>query len=169
MKNCWLPEIEQVDANNWNLTSESLYDIFYHDFIQNRVFYKGLPVNVRKYPRDDNKEEAYYHVTCKDYTGNKERSPDFRRSERIRWIRAFIDNYHKCEKCELSNCDGIKIWEEPYKNGNTRVMMLLEEERYIVILERRNGFYLLITAYYLDYDHSLKKCLNKYNQYVGKL
>ena len=30
MKNCWLPEIEQVDANNWNLTSESLYDIFYH-------------------------------------------------------------------------------------------------------------------------------------------
>lgn len=169
MTKCWLPELEQIDANNWKSTSEELYEIFYQDFIQNRVFYKGLPVNIKKYPYDDNKEDAYYHVTCKDYTGHNERSPDFRRCERIRWIRAFIDNYGKCDTCELSNCEGIKIWEEIYKNGNTRVMMLLEEERYIVILERRKDFYLLITAYYLDYEHSLKKCLYKYNQYVSNL
>lgn len=35
----------------------------------------------------------------------------------------------------------------------------------MVILERRERYNMLITAYYLDYPHSLEKQLKKYNYY----
>lgn len=49
--------------------------------------------------------------------------------------------------------------------SKTRVHLLLEEERYMVVLEERKGYFLLITAFYLDYDHALQKQLKHYKQY----
>ena len=83
--------------------------------------------------------------------------------ERIRWVRAFIENYD-CDLSKCEDCDGVKIWNEPYKS-KTRVHLLLEEERYMVVLEERKGYFLLITAFYLDYDHALQKQLKHYKQY----
>ena len=60
--------------------------------------------------------------------------------------------------------DGVKVWNEPYKS-KTRVHLLLEEERYMVVLEERKRYFLLITAFYLDYDHALQKQLKHYKQY----
>ncbi|MBR0545191.1 MAG: hypothetical protein IIW99_03100 [Treponema sp.] len=61
-------------------------------------------------------------------------------------------------------CEGIKIWEEPWKMYK-RVHFLFEEERYLVIIEKRDKFNLLITAYYLEYDNALEKQLKRYEQY----
>lgn len=46
--------------------------------------------------------------------------------------------------------------------------MLLDEEKYMVILEKRKNYYLLITAFYLDYDHALKEQLKHYDEYKDK-
>lgn len=164
MTKCWLPELVNLEPDNWELTSNCLYYIFKEDLVINKPSFKGVPVNIRKFPYDDNKEEAYYHITCKDYIGDNNRVPDFRRCERIRWVRAFIENWNQCNNCDLSECEGLKIWEEPYKN-KIRVNILLKEQKYVVILEKRKNFYLLITAFYLDYEHALKKKLDKFNKY----
>lgn len=58
----------------------------------------------------------------------------------------------------------MKVWREPYKS-KIRVHILLEEERFIVILEERKGYFLLITAFYLNYDNSLEKQLKHYEQF----
>ena len=84
-------------------------------------------------------------------------------SLRIRWVRAFIENYD-CDLSKCEDCDGVKVWNEPYKS-KTRVHLLLEEERYMVVLEERKRYFLLITAFYLDYDHALQKQLKHYKQY----
>lgn len=89
--------------------------------------------------------------------------PDFRRCERIRWVRKFIENY-KCNLAECKECDGIKVWEEDY-HGNPRVHILLEEERYMVVVEKREKYCLLITAFYFEQDHKLRKKLKKYQKY----
>ena len=164
-KNCWLPSLEYFsDYNNdWSSYESALYDIFKTDFIDSHPSYKNLRVNVKRYPIEYNKEEAFFHTTCKDYSNNGDRVPDFRRCERVRWIRAFIENYD-CDVSKCEACDGVKVWNEPYKS-KTRVHLLLEEERYIVVLEKRENYYLLITAFYLDYDHALKKQLQHYRQY----
>jgi len=63
-----------------------------------------------------------------------------------------------------NSCDGIKVWSVPYKS-TTRVHLLLEEERYIVVLERRKSYCLLITAFYFEHDHSLKAKIKHYEKY----
>lgn len=162
---CWLPDLEYFSDydNNWSDYQNALYAVFSSDFIASRPVFEGKQVNIRKHPIEYGKEEAFFHVTCQDYTKQNDRVPDLRRCERIRWIRAFIENYGcDCSLCD--DCSGIKVWSEPYKN-TSRVHLLFEEERYIVILERRESYCLLITAFYIEYDHTLAKYVKRYTKY----
>lgn len=163
-ENCWLPELELfTNYNTWADYEAVLYSIFKNDFLDNQPCFKNLKVNVKHYPIEFGKEEAFFHTTCKNYSGVQERVPDLRRCERIRWIRAFIENYN-CDPTLCEKCDGVKVWVEPYKSKN-RVHILLEEELYVVVLEERSTYFLLITAFYLDYDNALKKQLKHYEKY----
>ncbi len=78
-------------------------------------------------------------------------------------IRAFIENYN-CDITQCEECEGVKVWSEPYRN-TTRVHMLLEEERYMVVVERRDSYCLLVTAFYFEQNHSLRKKIQHYEQY----
>ena len=93
---CWLPALEFFDdyGNDWATYEAALYTIFKEDFLDSHPFYKKIRVSVKHYPIEYGKEEAFFHTTCKNYSGGSERVPDFRRCERIRWIRAFIENYN---------------------------------------------------------------------------
>ena len=165
---CWVPPIEECNSlGNWKQYQERIYSIFKQDFIDSVPLYESVNVNIKHYPIEYGKEEAFYHVTCKDYNNCGDRVPDLRRCERIRWVRAFIENNCNLMMCE--ECEGIKTWRERYKN-KTRVHILLEEEKYMVVLEHRpqtenhKEYFLLITAFYFDYDNALKKQLNHYEQ-----
>ena len=159
-----LPEL--VICNNWaefKNYDDILYQIFKRDFIDSKPMFENKEVLIRRHPLVDEREQTFFHITSKDYKENEERCPDPRRCERIAWVRKFIENDFCLDDCSM--CDGIKVWEEDYKT-NQRIYLFLEEERYIVIIERRETYCLLITAYYLDYDHSLRKLLAKYDVYI---
>ena len=112
---CWLPELEYCDdLSQWAEYEEMIYDIFIDDFITDVPQFKGKDIKIREYPRIDGKEESFYHVTCKDYFKTMERNPDLRRCERIRWVRAFIENYN-CDPKLCEDCEGVKVWCETYK------------------------------------------------------
>ena len=162
---CWLPPLELlVEHNNdWKIYEAILYGIFRADFVDSRPIFEGKPVNIRRHPMEYNKEEAFFHVTCSDYRKDNNRIPDFRRCERIRWVKSFIENYN-CDPTNCPDCDGVKVWEEP-AGTNERVHLLLEEERYLVVIERRESYCLLITAFYMDHDNSLSKRLKHYDLY----
>lgn len=161
---CWLPQLEEYNKySDWKEYEDVLYSIFSHDFIDSCPVFEAKEVHIRKYPIEFGKEEAFFHVTCQDYLKDGEREPDLRRCERIRWVRSFIENY-KCDPSLCENCDGIKVWVEPYK-GNERVHLLLEEERYMVVLEKRDSYILLITAFFLEHNHALRKKLAKFDEY----
>ena len=51
----------------------------------------------------------------------------------------------------------------------SRVHFLFEEERYLVILEKRKTYNLLITAYYLEYDNALEKQLKAAKELINDL
>lgn len=167
-KKCWLPQLEVFDNNKttWKQYEDLLYSIFKKDFIDSHPYYENKVIHIRKYPIEFGKEEAFFHITCQDYCKTNNRQPDLRRCERIRWVRAFIENYN-CDPSLCNACDGIKVWNEPYKN-NERIHLLLEEEKYIVVLERREEYILLITAFYFDHNHALAKKLKHYMQYKNQ-
>lgn len=163
----WLPDlISCMDLNLFPEYEEQIYQIFLDDFVRSSPIFDGLNVRIRRHPLVDNKEQAFFHLTSCDYMKNQTRVPDLKRCERIRWVRAFIENY-QCNPALCKECDGIKVWEEPY-HSNSRVHLLLEEENYMVIIERRERYNLLITAYYFDYHHSLEKQLRNYEKYRHK-
>ena len=162
---CWLPPLELFEEydSDWKVYESVLYGIFREDFIDSKPMFEGKQVNIRRHPMEFNKEESFFHVTCYDYRKDNNRIPDFRRCERIRWVKSFIENYN-CDPSICQDCDGVKIWEEPV-GTNKRIHLLLEEERYLVVIERRALYCLLITAFYMDHNHSLEKRLRHYDKY----
>ncbi len=161
---CWLPELLYYNNfNSWSEYQDVLYEIFREDFIKSCPIFENKKVNIRKEPIEFGKEEAFFHITCQDYSKNGNRNPDLRRCERIRWVRKFIEEY-KCDSTLCNDCNGIKLWVEPY-HSRSRIHILLEEEKYMVVLERRKNYILLITAFYFEWENALKKKLKKYNMY----
>ena len=56
-----------------------------------------------------------------------------------------------------------EVVEWKWKKGKT-VFLFFEEERYIVILNKRNGYYLLVTAYYIETNHRLNLIKKQYKR-----
>lgn len=160
---CWIPGLICYEGQEWSDYQNTLYEIFRHDFIETHPIFEEKKVNIRFHPIEYGKEEAFFHVTCQDYLKDGEREPDFRRCERIKWVRSFIENYN-CDSTLCESCNGVKVWSQPYKS-TSRVHILLEEERYMVVVERRDTYCLLITAFYFDRHHELTRALKHYNQY----
>ncbi|MEA4940416.1 MAG: hypothetical protein VB091_12610 [Christensenella sp.] len=163
----WLPPLEEcTNLAAWKIYEEHIYNIFYSDFIGDTPYYGKKEVRIRHRPYINGKEESFYHVTCKDFFHDRERNPDIRRCERIRWVRKFIEN--ECDTSKCDKCEGVLIWEETSieRQCNKRIHILLPEEKYLVVLENRESFYLLITAHYLDRYGEVEKKVDKYRKWL---
>lgn len=160
--NCqWLPPLEFQKHNETDICyMQRLYEIFSDDFLRDQPTYYGQNICIRHEPYIDNRVQAFYHVTT--YGNDKDRKIDEERCKRIRWIRAFIE-HSDCNKTECDDCSGMKLWATPYKSFS-RIKIFLEEEKYLIVLEKRESYILLITAFYVDYGHHLRKLLKEYEK-----
>lgn len=156
----WLPEtVELQDYNyDYNKYFDYLYTVFINDLIINQPLFKGLRVGARKHPEHNGKHEGYYHLTHKNFTdtGYENRLFDPRRSERLHWIKPVIENYSCLKGC----CNRLKLWTEK-KN---RIHILFEDERYVVVLDQRKGYYVVVTAYYIETEHNMINLLRRYKK-----
>lgn len=168
----WLPEIEEYSHDEeWQTYWNNLYKIFVHDFKISQPDFLGLKVHHRREPMEYDKEEAFFHVTCNDFKKNQNRVPDLRRCERIRWVKAFIENYASCRDMnytDCNDCNGIKAWIEDV-HGKERAHIFLEEEQYLVVVEIRKNYCLLITAVYIEHDYTLDKYIGRYQKSKKRL
>lgn len=136
-------------------------EIFKKQLYTKKIYFEGKPVGLKASPFFQEKEDSFYHLTCKDFHwGSEDREPDLRRSERLSWIKPSIETNHD-DACKKS-C--FKRYVREY-NNKQRIHLLDIEDRYIVILEERPTFYLLITAFYIEYDNQLNKKIKEYETY----
>lgn len=134
------------------------YDVFLNDLYNNKMYYNSKRVALKKYPTFNGREASFFHLTCKNYKKGEDRLPDFRRSERLGWIKPGIETNHieECgDHCFLSYTKIVR--------DKKRVHLLNKEDRYMIVLEEREEYYLLITAFYIDYDKTLER---KYKEYI---
>ena len=157
----WLPEVlDYPDWNNYVEYENMLYSIFKIEIINATLLFREKRVEIRWYPIENNKEEAFYHCICKDYNNTKDRSPDPERMIRIGWIAPIIRNYNCSDTC----CDEKPLFWRKYVQKSKRYRYHLYFRRFLVVLEERGTYYLLITAFYVDknqYDKSLRKDAQK--------
>ncbi len=164
----YCPKLKNIISLNefngdFNFYNNYLYQIFKSELYNNKLYYKKKSVALKRYPEDNGKEFSFLHLTCKDFknTRNEEdRLPDLRRCERIHWIKPGIEVNH-LKECN-QNC--FLTYVKKYKNRD-RYHLLNTEDRYMIILEDREDYFLLITAFYIDHDNILEKKLRDFERY----
>lgn len=152
--NEWLPELISF-RGDWDEYIEQLYAIFRQDFIDCPPSYNNRRFAMKKHPVFKGKEATFWHLISEGSV-EEERTPDFRRCERICWPRSIIETGH---------LHGIKIWKNQ-RQGKTRVLLALDDFSYIVVLDERVEYYLLWTAYPVEREHQRRKLEREWRNYI---
>ena len=148
----WLPAI--LELSPWTLARyDELYAIFEHDLKFGRPVYDGKEVWF--FPEmDDGKETVFWHLTSREDHPTKERNFDFRRSERLPWVRPMLDHAAAPE---------ILAWDYQEDDGSIRTYVWLRDWDFLVLMKKmRNGSRRLITSYWIDYPNKRTKLHKKY-------
>lgn len=150
----WLPEL--VDCSgNWVQLVERIYPLFKRDFVDSRPVIAGWDLRLREAPFIAGKERDFWHLVTQAGKLETERIPDLDRCARIGWVRAVLD--HACDK-------GMKRWEQT-RNGDTNVVVAIPDFSYLVFMGKRNGYLLLLTAYFVASERRRKKYEREYDDF----
>lgn len=156
-----LPDIIELNefGGNFEDYCEAVYEIFKKDFVDSKPIYRGTKLRLKWHPEFQGRAYTFYHMT---HFGNveDERIPDFRRMERIAWPKPIIDD---------SQHQYLKVWRNIRRGlGGTkeRILILHEEEGYLVVLDDRGDYILPWTAYYLRSPKEVGKKLKEYEDYI---
>ncbi len=125
--------------DNWDSYKDAVYQ-FFLDSIVGKLTFLGLPVSCRYFQPIGDMHRSFWHLITENpenSQNDEDRLVDYQRCERIKWIPHIINN------CNDSN---VACWENK-RGGNTNTVLWLQQEKYMVILSKRNGYYLLTTAY----------------------
>jgi len=126
-------------TGNWERYEDELYALYLETVIQSGIRFRGLPIKARYEPATKGKGFSFWHLISEGER-EEDRTPDFRRCERMRWVSWFIENAESY--AELS-------WWENKRGNNTHVVIWHEQESFAVVLAKRDGYFLLKTAYWV--------------------
>ncbi len=152
----WLPPLVLFNDyyGNWDAYLDALYTWFRKDFVDSKPTFQGKRLGLKRHPMTHGKEATFWHM-IQEGKIEDERTPDFRRCERIRWPRPIIEH---------DSDPAIKVWRNQRK-GKKRVCLWFEQENYLVILADRGQYILPWTAYLLEYPHQQRKLQREYEEY----
>ena len=151
-----LPELILLEdyGGNFNDYFEACYEVFFNDFIKNKPVFEGTRLGLKKHPLVGGKAYTFYHFT---HSGSDEqnREPDIRRMERISFPGPMIN--------EAQN-GYLKVWRKKIK-GKNRILILHEDEDYLVVLDDRGNYILPWTAFLITYPNKKRRLLKEYEHY----
>ena len=152
----WLPPLVLFSdhGGDWESYLEAIYDHFKQDFIDSKPVFQGRRLGLKRHPLTLGKEATFWHM-IQEGVVEEQRTPDFRRCERIRWPRPIIEH---------DTDDAVKVWENQ-RRGEKRICLWFEQENYLVILADRGKYILPWTAYLVEQPHRQRKLQKEYEAY----
>lgn len=155
-----LPDLILLEdfQGNYNNFIQAVFDVFQRDFILHKTKFRGEELKLKWHPIYQDKAYTFYHMTHKG-EDEQNREPDLRRCERMPWARPVIEN---CDKWSL------KIWPQIRKGSNRLCIWLSIEDEpdYIIILDVREKYKLLWTAFVIEYEHEKRKKQKEYEAWL---
>ncbi len=145
-------------GGNWEEYCTKVYDQFRLDFIASQPKYLGWWVRCRRDPIYEGKEAGFWHCVSEG-RDEEARTPDLRRCERIRWVRAVL------ERSEIDPT--IQRWSN-VRGSEIRHLIWYREEYLVVVAlktRRHDGFsyWQLVTAYCTNREHTKAKLRKERN------
>lgn len=152
----WLPPLVLFNDHdgNWHIYLDAVYAWFKRDFVDSKPMFQGRRLGLKRLPVTHGKEATFWHM-IQEGAVEDDRTPDFRRCERIRWPRPIIE--HDANPV-------IKVWRNQ-RRGESRVCLWLEQESYLVVLADRGNYILPWTAYQVVQPHQQRKLQTEYESY----
>lgn len=146
----WLPPlVEYNDYCDFDTYIEALYQIYLTEYVQcSDLRLRNKRMKRRQEPIVKGKEAFFWHI-CGEENSQKS-DGTFNRHKRIRWPKAVLLNRHDSL---------IKTWSEIAhggKNNNKRYYLWFNDE-YLVVIEERDYYFLWITAFPTDREHTKRK------------
>lgn len=141
----------------WKTYLEVLYSHFETDFVRGKPRYEDKRFALKRHPEYDGKSATFWHLIS-DGKNESERIPDFRRCERIRWPRPII---------EASEAGVFYVWRNR-RGQNERIVLALQDYSYVVILDDRQEYVLLWTAYCVEKEHQRQKLQREHEDWVNR-
>ena len=137
-----------------------LYAEYQRDFIYNSLVINGLRVKVintnSKVEGYEDYPETFVHlITRKSSRGH--RVFDRHRANRLHWIKVILENVEE---------EDILFFRYKEGNGSIRDYFWYEEEDFLVIMERINPDYLVITSFHIDNDRNKEHYKKRYEKYI---
>ena len=136
----WLPDLVQYNCD-WSEYAEILYSEYIATYRSgDPLKFNDKKVVAPSQPEFYGKSESFWHII-----GGKNNIPEPKRCERIRWARAIIEH---------SNSAEVLVF--PERRGRiNNTLLWLKEENYLVVLEERKKYYILRTAYVVEYKRKV--------------
>ena len=171
MPNC--PKLKDVlnikddyeDEDEYLKVEDTLYQIFLNEICDENLKFNGKKIRLKYFPPHKDLDSAFYHLTSVnfEYRDNEDsREFDSDRSKRLHWIKPTIETNH-IDEC---NKECIYIYPKIHRGKKTRTILFNKLDKYVIILEERDDYYLLVTAYYLNYDNMVEKFDKEYKNYL---
>ena len=140
---------------------DAVYTIFKNDFIKHKTLWGTHKLNLKFNPIFQDRAYTFYHMTHEGEVED-ERTPDLRRCECLPWAKPTLQNTQLWQ---------LKFWRQERKNSKNRICIWLDNEDdidYYVILEVRESYVLLWTAFVSEYSNSTKKKEKEYLNWARK-
>ncbi len=141
---------------DWEAYEAQLYAIFMEEIAQGGLAFRGDRVSCRRLPETEGKWAAFWHLIQQGKVED-DRLPDLRRCERLRWVKYVIESW---------NTDGDIQWWENKRGSETNILLWYREE-YLVIITRRNGYWLLKSAYETSQSHRVRTLRSERDRFHG--
>lgn len=151
------PDLIFLDEFSGDFSSyfNAVYKIYSDDFLKGNPKYQGQKVTAPRYPEVDGLSRTFYHITHEG-ADESNRLPDMRRMERIRFPKFKINKLPHTE---------LLVWEKNIKR-DIRIHILNKKEKYLLVLNKRNGYVMLWTAFYIEQNHTMRKKIKEYEAYI---
>lgn len=143
-------------GGEWRAYEDALYLVFTQQISRGLTF-RGDEVSCRRIPETDQRWAAFWHL-IQEGKVEDDRTPDIRRCERLAWIPWVIANWN-------DPAAEIQWWEN--RRGNQTNVLLWYREEYLVILARRNGYWLLKSAYQTEKAHRVRSLREERDKFHG--
>jgi hypothetical protein len=152
----WLPDLITLadHGGQWQPYCDALYAIFHRDFVASKPAYPSKRFALKRHPVHDGKEATFWHLISEG-ADESERLPDMDRCARIGWPRPMIESMADGDVCVWKNSRG----------GNQRILIALNDFSYVVVLDEREDYVLLWTAYCVAYPNRRRKMQKEFEEW----
>lgn len=156
-----LPDPHGFDSSEY---IERLYNIFMDTLVSQHPTWRptGRRLTLRRQPEIQGRHAIFWHVISCGTAEEAARRLDPERCRRITWISLIIEQFNREWPQEKQVC----WWISSRSRGNTkRYLIAINDFSYVVIVDEKPNYAVLVTAYYVKQPHRQRKLRNEHTAY----